>query len=156
MSAVVFVDTGVLLNLLDVPHKNSDREGVVREFKHLVSSGCLLIIPIAAVVEVGNHIAQLPGDLARDRAKRFVDFLRRSIGGQPPWVVSGARWDTDYLRALVEGNHRPGLVDLATQGIGSGDASIMLEIDRYRARTDLPSGQPVRLWTLDRSLTAYS
>lgn len=156
MSDVVFVDTSVLLNLLDVPHKNSDRDAVRNEFKRLVANRCLLIIPIAAVVEVGNHVAQLPGHLARERATQLANFLRRSISGQPPWVVSGARWDTDYLQALVEGNDRLGLVDFATQGIGSGDASILLEIDRYRARTDLPSGQPVRLWTLDASLAAHS
>lgn len=68
MAEVVFVDSSVLLNLLDVPGKNSDRGGVTAEFKAHAASGVTLIIPMAAVVEVGNHIAQLPGHDRRDRA----------------------------------------------------------------------------------------
>ncbi|CAN5214788.1 hypothetical protein BH20ACT5_BH20ACT5_24280 [soil metagenome] len=46
------------------------------------------------------------------------------------------------------------LLGFAEQGIGAGDASILLEIQRYRRR--VPSGQPIRLWTLDAALAAYA
>lgn len=59
MAEVVFVDTSVLLNLLDVPGKNGDRDSVTAEFKRMASDDAVLVIPIAAVIEVGNHIAHL-------------------------------------------------------------------------------------------------
>src|SRR4051794_13682647 len=118
MPEVVFVDTSVLLNILDVPRKNSDKEDVLTEFKRLITADCLLIVPIAAVIEVGNHVARLPGDVARDRTTRFVNFLRSALLGQRPWVVSGAAWDISFLQALLEGNGRPDLIGFVSQGIG--------------------------------------
>lgn len=157
MAEVVFLDTSVLLNVLDVPRKNSDRDQVRAEFARLGVEGATLIIPIAAVVEVGNHLAQLPGHERRDRSRTFATFLRASVDGAAPWVVSGASWDDSFLRALLDGDQtRPSLEELCASGGGSGDSSILLELQRYRARTDLPSSLPIRLWTLDRSLRSYA
>jgi hypothetical protein len=97
------------------------------------------------------------GHERRDRAERFVDILRAAIAATSPWVVSGASWDEDFLTGLLDGDDlRPGLLDLTTSCVGSGDASILLELQRYRARTDLPSALPVRLWTLDIEQAAYA
>ena len=154
---VVFLDTSVLLNILAVPRKDGDRATVVPRFKQLARDGATLIIPIAAVVEVGNHLAQLSGKERREPAKVFADMLRSSLRGKAPWVVSGASWDVDFLEQLVDGHPgRPGLVDLCQQGVGTGDGSILLEVERYRQRSDLPSALPVELWSLDAGLQAWS
>ena len=147
----------MLLNVLDVPRKNGERTAVLPRFRKLATSGvALMVIPMAAVIEVGNHIAQLPGSERRDRAVRFADFLRQSLSGTPPWVVSDATWDAGFLDELVQGHaHRPGLVDLCSGGVGTGDGSILLELERYRKRSDVPSGLPVELWSLDEGLRAY-
>jgi hypothetical protein len=156
MHSVVFLDTSVMLNILDVPYKNSDRVTVLARFTDLVMQGVTLIIPIAAIVEVGNHLAQLTGEERRDRAVRFAEMLSMSLQGQTPWVVSGTIWDPAFLGELVEGHTlRPGMVDLCTTGVGTGDGSILLEVERYRQRSDLPSGLPVELWSLDKGLQAY-
>lgn len=158
MQRVVFLDTSVLLNLLDVPRKNGEREAVLPRFRELAKSGAaLMVIPMAAVIEVGNHIAQLAdGGVRRDRMDRFADFLRRSLSGTPPWVVSGSTWDAGFLAELVEGHEqRPGMVDLSSRGVGAGDGSILLELERYRRRSDVPSGLSVELWSLDEGLQAY-
>ncbi len=71
-------------------------------------------------------------------------------------MVSGASWDESFLRALLNGDStRPTLEQLCADSVGSGDTSILLELQRYRERTDLPSGLPIRLWTLDAKLAAY-
>lgn len=158
MDRVVFLDTSVLLNVLDIPWKNSDRDAVSTRFRELAKSGAaLMIIPMAAVIEVGNHIAQLAdGGVRRDRMEQFVKFLGQSLTGQPPWVVSGATWDAAFLTELVEGHtSRPGMVDLSSGGVGAGDGSILLELERYRQRSDVPSKMPVELWSLDAGLRAY-
>lgn len=59
MGDVVFVDTSVLLNVLDVPGKNSDHVEVASTFKQRVQEGHTFVIPATSVIEVGNHIAQL-------------------------------------------------------------------------------------------------
>jgi hypothetical protein len=158
MAEVVFVDTSVLLNVLDVPGKNSDRSTVMTDFKALLVGNATLVIPVAAVVEVGNHIAQLPsGSDRRTRASRFCDFLDRSLRGEAPWVVSGVPWDGSFLSRLINGDGGlPALTELCVSQVGSGDASILLELSSYRERADIPSAMPVRLWTLDAGLAAYA
>lgn len=153
MRRVVFLDTSILCNVLDVPGKNGERAAVMHRFTSLLKDGTVLVIPIAAVIETGNHVAQLPEGSRRDRSAVLETFLRRSLFATPPWVVSGASWDAGFLEDLLTGAaRRPGMVDLCVRGVGTGDASILLEIERFRARTDLPSGLPVELWTLDRAL----
>lgn len=158
MERVVFLDTSVLLNVLDVPRRKGQRDAVLPRFREVAKSGvALMVIPMAAVIEVGNHIAQVAdGGVRRDRMERFVRFLRQSLSGQPPWVVSGATWDAGFLAELVEGHERrPGMVDLSSGGVGAGDGSILLELERYRQRSDVPSRLPVELWSLDAGLQAY-
>ena len=45
------------------------------------------------------------------------------------------------------------LLDFATAGLGSGDASLLLEMDRYRGK--VPSATPISLWTLDETLDSF-
>lgn len=155
MTEVIFVDSSVLFNLLRVPHKCSDHIIVVTEFKKLVNEGATFVFPLTAVVETGNKIAQLDdGHDRRQCMERFVGLLRQALSTTAPWAVSGVPWDGNFLSALVEGKgSRMPLVEYATINIGSGDASLLLEIDRYRAR--VPSATPIRLWTLDQTLSAH-
>lgn len=155
MTEVVFMDSSVLFNLLQVPRKCGDRAVVLAEFEELRKNGATFVFPVTAVVEVGNTIAQLAGHDRRVCMERFVGLLRQALGAVAPWAVSGVPWDGDFLAALIDGGGiRLPLVDFATSGIGSGDASLLLEIERYRAR--VPSATPVRLWTLDKTLSSYS
>lgn len=159
MAETVFLDTSVLLNLLDIPGKNSDRERAVAEFKRLaLDAQVVLIIPVTAVIETGNHIAKLDdGGLRRQRAEQLCDWLRKAIDGTSPWGLSRAEWDDDTLRKLIDGHDSlPGLPDLAGQKVGAGDAAILHERRRFQERVDVPSGQPVRIWTYDNGLRAYA
>lgn len=129
----------------------------MRRYTDLQGASALFVVPIAAVVEVGNHIAQLAGSERRKPAQALVSLLRLSLQGEAPWAVSGTTWDELFLRELVDGHPvRPGLVDLCQTGVGTGDGSILLELQRYRQRTDIPSGLPIELWTLDQGLQAYA
>lgn len=154
MTEVVFLDSSVLFNLLQVPHKCSDRAVVLTEFEETRKNGAIFVFPVTAVVEVGNTIAQLAGHDRYVCMERFVGLLRQALGTVAPWAVSGVSWDGDFLTALIDGGgSRLPLIDFATCGIGSGDASLLLEIERYRAR--VPSATPIRLWTLDETLSAH-
>lgn len=162
MTAIVFLDTSVLLNVLDVPGKNADRTAISARFKERVAAGDAFVIPLTAVIEVGNHLAQLPdGGARRHRSERFVTFLRGFLDGKMPWVVPALVWDHAFLAGLLQGDptpesYVPSLVELATQQVGAGDAAILHEMRRYRSRIDVPSGQSVELWSLDAGLAAYT
>lgn len=56
MSAVVIVDSSVLLNILNVPGRNQHWEEVLDRLGERIEAGDHLFIPMAAIVEVGNHI----------------------------------------------------------------------------------------------------
>jgi len=55
MRSIVIVDTSVLLNILDVPGRNQDRDAVLNRLGELIDTGDHLFIPMAAIVEVGSH-----------------------------------------------------------------------------------------------------
>lgn len=156
MASVVFLDSSVLFNLLDVPAKNSDRTHVVAEFQRLVREATTFVFPVTALIETGNIIAQLPdGHARRTCMERLVDLLRRALTTTPPLAVSGVPWDESFLTALIDGggDRRMSLVDFAIAGLGSGDASVLLEMDRYREK--VPSATPISLWTLDETLGSF-
>lgn len=58
------------------------------------------------------------------------------------------------LSALIDGGgRRLPLVEYATMGIGSGDASLLLEIERYRVR--VPSATPRPAVDARQALSAH-
>lgn len=161
MTGVVFLDTSVLLCVLDIPGKNQGREAVVSEFTDLATTpGNTLILPAAAVIETGNHIAQLAdGGMRRQRMEALSKILDQSAKAQAPWVVGNANWDSEFIQILIDGSADgsiPNLVELATRKVGVGDASILHEARTFRSATDTPSGQSIRIWTLDDGLRALS
>ena len=86
MSAIVIVDTSVLLNILDVPGRNQRRGEVLAELERLIDASNHLFIPMAAIVEVGNHITQLGnGALRRASAERFIAEVRKALADEAPW-----------------------------------------------------------------------
>jgi predicted nucleic acid-binding protein len=95
MGEVVFIDTSVLVNLLDVPNMNSHREHVAEVFRAGQGKGMTYVIPVTTIIEAGNHIAQIQGhgDLRHECARRLVDALKMALVDQPPWVLTGSVWD---------------------------------------------------------------
>lgn len=58
MSAVCLIDTSVFLNLLNVPNRNQTRAEVVASFEEYAENNCTFILPMATILETGNHIAR--------------------------------------------------------------------------------------------------
>ena len=152
---MVFVDTSVLLNLLDVPGNNDRHQADVDTRDQLLDSGFLLILPVTTVIETGNAIARDAGGLRHDRSRAFVEILRATLSATSPWAASDVGLTNELLGAVLDGHQRaPGLRTLMTEGVGSGDACILAEVAEYRTR--ISSAYPVRIWSHDRALSAYS
>lgn len=156
MAEVRFVDTSVLCDLLKVPGK-CQRHGEVRqELADLKERGIQLVLPVATIIETGNHIAQAgDGHGRRASATAFVRLLRLTAEGAAPWVLHSVAWDGRMLDLLCDGPGRIGaFVEMAGRGLlGAGDLAILAECELYAART---AGVRVGVWTHDERLAAYA
>ena len=144
MSSIVIVDTSVLLNILDVPDRNQRKKEVLDRLGVLIEAGDHLFIPMAAIVEVGNHIAHVKsGVQRRAAAARFVKEVRSALSDEAPWKPINFPSNQEVLSGL------DAFPDSATQGIGMGDLSIKKEWEDLCRRHRLSR---VWVWTLDADL----
>ncbi|MEU3163591.1 hypothetical protein [Streptosporangium sp. NPDC006930] len=149
-----FVDTSVLCNLLDIPGKNQDHQPVIDQLKKKRQE-CDLILPITAVIETGNHIAQLAdGRLRRQHADKLSDLLKLVISGRAPWVLHTVEWGEDFLRSLLAGaGTGTPFSDHVMSKLGLGDLCILTERELYRTRV---VNVEVGIWSLDAQLRSHS
>lgn len=153
---VEFVDTSVLCNLLKIPGKCQDHAKVVEEYQaKREARDCDLLLPVTAIIETGNHIAQLAdGRQRRTCAELFAAMLRAVVKGDAPWALNEVEWGGAHLQALIQGGRTGStLVEHASNGLGCGDLNILIERDRYLDRT---SGVEATIWTLDELLSCYA
>lgn len=154
--AVVFIDTSVLCNLLRIPGKSQQQDKVREDLRNRTNARDTFVLPIAAVIETGNHIEQLSdGDDRRRCAQGLTDILRLVALETQPWVLVETEWNSELLKQFCdggEGNSTPAFIDVATEGaLGGGDLAILIERDRYARRV---MAQAVEIWTYDQQLSA--
>lgn len=149
---VTFIDTSVLCELLKVPGLSSHHDDIRTEFELRGEDGERFVIPITAVIETGNHIAQSNGD-RRAAAERFVRFLGAARSGEAPFTVHRLSWDDEFLMELCAGNGTGrALIDLAAARMGAGDVAILVERGRFKRDSAYTE---VQVWTLDAALGTY-
>ena len=76
MPQVVISDTTVLMNVLDIPTFNQNREATLDRFQELIDAGADLLLRLGTVFEAGNHIAQLSDGRRR---RRYAELLRDQV-----------------------------------------------------------------------------
>ena len=147
MSDIVIVDTSVLLNVFDVPAFNQHRAEVFVRFEELLDAGASFLLPIAAILETGDHIADLSGGRQRRRyAEMFRDRIREALKGEAPWVpirFPDSRQLAEWLNSFP---------DYAMRGPDMSDLSI---IKAWEAECTRHPSRRVRIWSLDRHLQGY-
>lgn len=139
-----------------MPGKCQLHDQVRAELQSLHESSVQLVLPIASIIETGNHIAQAgDGHGRRKSAEAFVALLRLTAEGAAPWVLHSVAWDKRMLDLLCDGPGGIGdFVTLAGQGmLGAGDVAILAECQLYATRT---AGVTVSVWTHDERLAAYA
>lgn len=153
---MTFVDTSVLCELIRVPGKSQQSEAVRDEFSQRAADGERFVLPITAVIETGNHIAQADGP-RREAAERLVALLRVAMTDETPFVLNEVTWDEGFLDDLCKGNAtHQSFVDLAGNGLmGAGDVAILVERDHFVAASAF-SGGDVGVWTFDQALGAFA
>lgn len=155
MSSICLMDTSVFLNILSVPSRNQDRVLVLRDFETYAEAGCTFILPMAVILETGNHIAQNgDGTTRRKTAERFVLEVKNAFTGIAPWRLSQFPNTADILLwidrfpDLAGKNKAPDKLE----GTSFGDLSIIDEFDR---QCKIFPMSEVFIWSLDLDLKNY-
>ncbi len=152
---VLILDTSVLCCWLQVPGKEeagplNDRWNHGRIDELLAQERIkesTFVLPIATLIETGNHIAQAARDRF-ERARSLANCLREAADAKSPWAAFSDQsplWQPDNLRALAES-----WPDLATGGTSIGDHTIK-DVAEYYAK----AGYSVEILTGDAGLKAY-
>jgi hypothetical protein len=155
MSSVCLIDTSVFLNLLNIPNRNQTHEQVLKDYQIYEESGCLFFLPMATIIETGNHIAQNgDGNIRRKNASWFVEQVKAAFNGEAPWIPSQfpqkeeiLLW-VDQFPELAGKNKAPN----KQEGMSFGDLSIIQEYQKACARFPMTE---VFIWSLDSDLKTY-
>lgn len=146
---VRFIDTSIMLNLLEVPGKCSEKETVKREWIEVLQRKETLIMPIATIIETGNHIAHIAdGNVRRTVTLKFKEFLEKTAESKAPWTLYGNGLDKDEIKYLAE--H----IDEFTRfQVGIGDMTIIYAYEKYLK--EQPAVGTIMIWSTDEHLAAY-
>lgn len=152
---VLILDTSVLCCWLQVPGKEEagpindrwdhDRINLLLERERAQNS--TFVLPIATLIETGNHIAQAPSHRF-ERASSLAEYLREAADAQSPWAAftdQSPLWQAENLRTLADS-----WPQLANGGTTIGDATIK-DVAEYYAK----AGYFVEILTGDAGLKAY-
>lgn len=144
---ICIVDTSVFCNILGVPGRCQNKQQILKQLRKKVEGGWSLLLPLAAIVETGNHIAHVDdGNKRRNVAKLFVEQVKLALRGDAPWVVTPLP-DVETWSAWLDG-----FPDQAMRGISLGDMAI---IKTWEQQCDLHKQRRVMIWSLDKALQVY-
>ncbi|EKF9565611.1 TPA: hypothetical protein NJ548_004090 [Vibrio parahaemolyticus] len=156
MSSVCIIDTSIFLNLLNVPGKNQDKAKVSKDFTEYAQSGVTFILPMATIIETGNHIAQNgDGGTRRKTAERFCLAVKGAFTGAAPYQPSEFPNSAEVLTWLDSYPQHAGASKSATkqsEGTSFGDLSIIEEFKKCVSKFSMSE---VFIWSLDSDLAAY-
>jgi hypothetical protein len=152
--SVVVIDTSVLCIWLRIPGFETcgpdsnrwDYRRVEKEIEAAIECGYTLVLPLATVIESGNHIANSP-TLRFETAGRLAGLITKAADQESPWAAftdQTALWNPDNLKRLAVA-----WPELAARKLGIGDATIR-DVFGYYSRM----GFEVRLLTGDVELSS--
>ncbi|MEA1052954.1 hypothetical protein U5801_24550 [Lamprobacter modestohalophilus] len=155
MKRVLILDTSILCVWLDVPGMETcgpdadrwDKSRVEAKIAHERSSQTTFVLPLASIIETGNHIAQARHS-RRARAEQLADLMRKSADEESPWAAfsdQSVLWSADRLKTLADA-----WPDLADRKLSLGDATIKDVAEHYAS-----VGYAVEILTGDQGLKAY-
>lgn len=155
MKKILIIDTSILCVYLEVPDmddcgSDGDKWNYLRVSQKLsneIQNNSILVLPMATLIETGNHVAQAKGD-RYNVAKKLSEIIIKVANEEEPWAAFTFQrklWDEDGLVKLAEN-----WPTLAARGISIGDATIK-DVAEYYAQ----SGYNVEILTGDSGLKSY-
>ncbi|MDD1428813.1 hypothetical protein MEO94_31155 [Dolichospermum sp. ST_sed9] len=156
MKKVLIIDTSILCVYLGVPGKETcghdndkwDKKRVEIRFQEEEKQGTDFILPLATIIETGNHIAQA-NSKRYEIAQVFAEILVKVADGVIPWAVFTTELDELWSKEKLKDLALEWPV-LASCNISLGDATIK-NVAEFYAKT----GSSVEIFTGDAGLKAY-
>lgn len=111
------------------------------------ADGTIFVLPLATIIETGNHITHAKGDIY-NTVEAFVNLIKASANNDSPWAAfteQSSLWDANSLIMLANK-----WKETAVSHQSLGDASIV-EVAKYYKE----SGFDVEIFTGDNGLKAY-
>ncbi len=153
---VLIFDTSMLCVWLSVPGKETcgskddpwDKKRVDEKLKQEQQLKTTFVLPLAAIIETGNHIAQAPSNHRYKLAQEFADLMTKAANEESPWaafVDQSKLWTAENLMQLAQE-----WIPLASQKISLGDVAIKTVAEFYHQL-----GSRVEILTGDAGLKAY-
>ncbi|AFY45833.1 hypothetical protein [Nostoc sp. PCC 7107] len=133
MRKVLLIDTSLLCVWLQVPGKETagnnewNFECVNQKIQLEISKSTTLVLPLATVIEAGNHIAQAKttnSESKRMAAKEFAEIITYAADETSPWAAFSEQivlWEAEELKKLAA--QFPNQV---VEKTSMGDASIVI------------------------------
>lgn len=155
MKKVLIIDTSILCVWLQVTDMdrcgpNNDQwtyKRICDKITEEQKDGTTFILPMATIIETGNHIAHANGD-RHTMASKLADKIIDATNAASPWAAFTEQkelWNSEGLRALASHWEKT-----AISGQSLGDASIV-DVANYYAKL----GFEVEILTGDQDLKAY-
>ena len=155
-SKVIIFDTSVLCCWLQVPGKDTcgpegdrwDYERIEQKVSEELEAGSTFVLPLATIIETGNHIAFTAGDRYA-LAQSLSEYIRKTATDTDPWAAFGHQaelWSAEKLITLADT-----WPNLAVQGLGIGDTTIKDVADFYASTSTIE----VEILTGDQGLKSY-
>lgn len=155
MRKVLIIDTSILCVYLKVPHMDTcgsdmdkwDYQRVATKINEEIGKNSYLVLPLATLIETGNHIAQAHGE-RYESAKELSDIIVKVATAEEPWAAftfQSKLWSEEGLLKLAEN-----WPTLAASGLSIGDTTIKDVAEFY-----LEAGYQVEILTGDEGLKAY-
>ena len=157
MSAIILLDTSVYLNILDVPEHNQARNAILQTFQQKVVDGDYFFLPLATILETGDHIADLNNGGNRRRfAQILVDDVLQALRGNAPYRPTQFPDRDDFLAWLREfpdyAMRSKKSARIREEGVSLSDLSLIKDWERACKRFAMSR---VLIWSLDADLQSY-
>lgn len=152
---VLLIDTSILCVWLKVTNLDScgpdndrwDYERVNKKIEEEIENHSTFVLPLATIIETGNHIAQAHGD-RYSMANALREIVIKSADEETPWAAFSEQenlWKGDGLKSLLDR-----WTKTVVSGQSIGDASIVDVANLYSSM-----GYEVEILTGDSGLKAY-
>ncbi|HEU4965797.1 MAG TPA: hypothetical protein VFV52_18460 [Bacilli bacterium] len=158
MSKVLVLDTSMLCCWLQVPGKDTcvapdgkwDFDRVNEKIQAEKEENTTFVIPLAAIIETGNHIAQAKTGNRYEVACKLAEIMRQTAESLSPWAAFDNQshfWKGDGLKQLASE-----FPEKANEKISIGDLTIKSVADYYSKMGGI---YKVEIFTADAGLKAY-
>ena len=147
MRAICQIDTSIFVEILDVPMRSSNHDHVFSELQEKIKNCDTLFLPMATIIETGNHIAQKgDGRQRRECAIKFVDLVSKAFDARNPFKPISFLEKEQLQQWLCE------FPDYAMRGNSLGDLSIIHDFHRLCRQSPR---REIYIWSQDSHLLSF-